>query len=180
MLDCYGSIEPVDPLSMEKVFAQIVSHPTVRVQGTHWASMINSWGCISKNLDRAIEIFDSIASHPSTAKSGSNLPDAVVFEAMLNVLVTNRRVDLIPMYLNRLRGSGIHMTAYIANFVIKGYAALGDMQRAREVFESLEDPPTGVAAAHNHASHEGESSTPIDPDLPVYREVRRALFLSFL
>jgi len=62
------------------------------------------------------------------------------------------------------------MTAYIANFVIKGYAALGDMERAREVFESLEDPPTGVAAAHNHASHEGESSTPVDPNLPVYRE----------
>lgn len=171
MLDCYGAIEPVEPYAMEQVFGQLVADRSVHVQGTHWAALINSWGCISKDLDKAIEIFDSIATHPSTVQSGTNLPDAVVYEAIINVLVTNRRVDLIPTFLDRLRDSGIHMTAYIANFVIKGYAAMGDMERARHAFESLHDPPTGVAASHNHASHEGESAPPVDPAMPVYREV---------
>ncbi|KDQ14133.1 hypothetical protein BOTBODRAFT_32920 [Botryobasidium botryosum FD-172 SS1] len=170
MLDCYGAIEPVDTRSMEQVFARIVSDSSVKVQGTHWAALINSWGCISKDLDKAIAIFDSIATHPSTARSATAMPDAVVYEAMINVLVTNKRMDLIPTYLERLRNSNVHMTAYIANFVIKGYAALGDVTRAREVFESLQDPPTGVAASHNHASHEGDSTAPVDPSAPVYRE----------
>jgi len=125
------------------------------VQGTRWAALINSWGCISKDLDKAVAIFDSIAAHPSTVESTPATLDVAVYEAMINVLVTNKRVDLIPSYLERLRNSIVHMTAYIANFVIKGYAALDDVTRAREVLESLQDPPAGVAASHNHALHGG-------------------------
>lgn len=126
---------------------------------------------MQKNLDKAVEVFDSIESHPSTRASGHRLPDAVTYEAMINVLVTLRRTDLMPEFLERLTSSGVHMTAYIANLLIKGFAANGDLDRAREVFESLSDPPVGVAAPNNHLPHEVSPKSTVAPGAPVFREV---------
>ena len=100
-------------------------------------------------------------------------PDAVVYEAMINTLVTLRRMDLVPQFLKRLESSGVHMTAYIANLLIKGYASVNEIERSREVFESLLDPQEGVAAPHNHAPHQNKQPNvlPVPAGTPVYREV---------
>jgi pentatricopeptide repeat protein len=156
---------------MEKTFAQLVKDTSVNVQGSHWAALINAHGCVGKDLDKAIEVFDSIKKHPSTLRTRARLPDAVVFEALINVFVTLRRTDLVPEYLGRLQQSGVHMTAYIANLLIKGYAAAGNIEEARKVFESLADPPVGVAAPHNHAPHDSSVPPRISPNELVYREV---------
>jgi len=59
--------------------------------------------------------------------------------------------------------------------VIKALAASGDLEGARKVFESMEDPATGFAVSKtirpvwhgdSERSHEGEYS----PEGPVYRE----------
>ena len=67
--------------------------------------------------------------------------------------------------------AGVHMTAYIANFLIKGYANVGDMSEARKIFESLADPPFGIAAPNNHAPHYAVESTEVNVIDLVYREV---------
>ena len=168
-MDAYGSIEPIDLNAMEDTFRHLCADPNVNVQGTHWGSLINAYGCVKKDLSKAIKVFDSIASHQSTLASGYPLPDAVTYEALINVFVTLRSIDLVPAYMQRLESSGVHMTAYIANLLIKGYAVAGDLERARQVFESLEDPKQGVAGSYNHASHVSSYSTGINA--PVYREV---------
>jgi len=66
--------------------------------------------------------------------------------------------------------SKIHMTAYIANFLIKGHAAAGGLDEARRVFESLVDPPLGVAAPNNHVPHGAVAPKNVPADAPVYRE----------
>jgi pentatricopeptide repeat protein len=170
LLDCYGTIAPIDIKTMEKTFAQLVKDNSVTVQGSHWAALINAHGCVDKNLDKAVEVFDSIEKHPSTLTSGAQLPDAVAFEALINVFVTLRRTELVPTYLKRLQRSGVHMTAYIANLLIRGYAAVGNIEEARKVFESLADPPVGVAAPHNHAPHDTSVARRISPNEFVYRE----------
>ena len=156
---------------METTFARLVKDKRVSVQGSHWAALINAYGCVDKDLDKAIAVFNSIENHPSTLRSRSHLPDAVVFEALINVFVTLRRTDLVPTYLERLEQSGVHMTAYIANLLIRGYAAAGNIVDARKVFESLADPPVGVAAPHNHVSHDSSGPPRISPNELVYREV---------
>ncbi|KDQ65137.1 hypothetical protein JAAARDRAFT_53039 [Jaapia argillacea MUCL 33604] len=170
LLDAYGTIEPVDIQAMEQVFAQLTTDKNVTVNGTHWAALINATGCVQKDLDKAVAIFESVATHPSTLASRSVLPDAIVYESLINVFVTLRRPDLIPPYIERLRASGIHMTAYIANLLIKGYAASGDLEQARSVFEGLLDPPEGIAAPNNHLSHGSGSSGSVPTNAPVYRE----------
>lgn len=160
--------------SVHRVFGLLENDNSVPIQGSHWAAVINAWGCAGKNLSKAIEVFDSIATHPKTLRSSSSpLPDAVCYEAMINVLVTHRRADLITEYTARLQASGVHMTAYIANFLIKGHAVCGDLGKARELFEGLADPAVGLAAPNNHVPHEGEKAQGIAPSANgvVYREV---------
>lgn len=168
-MDAYGTIEPVDIAAMEKTFATLCADKSIQVLGTHWGSLINAHGCVQKDLDRAIEVFESIASHRSTRKGGP-MPDAVSYEALINVFVTLRRTDLIPIYMDRFQSSGVHMTAYIANLLIKGYAIAGELEKARSVFSGLVDPPTGVAAPNNHAPHELDAKAPVPAHAPVYRE----------
>jgi pentatricopeptide repeat protein len=156
---------------MEDIFQRVTESPDIEIQGTHWASLINAYGCAGKDLNRAIGIFESIADHPSTARARTSLPDAVVYEALFTVFSAHRRSDLIRAYLQRLRASHVHPTAYVANAAIKGYAAAGDLESARAMFESLEDPPMGVAAPHNHAPHEAQRTlADVPPQAPVYRE----------
>lgn len=130
--------------------------------------MINSWGTIQKNTERAIAIFEACeASSPLT------LPDALVYEAMFNALFANERVDLVPGYIQRMSSHRVHMTAYIANVLIRGYSAAGDIERARHIFESLVDPPLGVAAPHNHFQPQNSLGLlSVPADAPVFREVR--------
>ena len=100
---------------------------------------------------------------------GAPPPDAV-FEAVINVLVAHKRTDLLPVYVSKMVEAGVHITAYIANFLINGYANVGDMGQAREIFESLSNPPSGVAAPNNHVPHTPEEGqSPVMG--PVYREV---------
>lgn len=171
LIDAYGTIEPIDANAMQSIFDQLLADRSVSVQGVHWAALINATGCAQKDLDKAISIFESIATHPST-RPGSALPDAVCFEALINVLVTLRRTDLISDYASRLASYGIHMTAYIANLLIRGYASAGEIEKSREVFESLMDPPEGVAAPNNHAPHDGKPvhAADVPVDAPVFRE----------
>jgi pentatricopeptide repeat protein len=160
---------------MEKVFQSLVADSRLNVTGVHWASLINAYGCVAKDLDKAITTFESIPTHPSTASRKNHLerlPDAITFEALVNVLIVHRRTDLLPKYTQQLKDLNIHMTAYIANALIKGYAAAGDLDQARTIFEGLLDPPVGVAAPHNHAPH--RSAAPVPADAAVYREVSRA------
>jgi len=83
------------------------------------------------------------------------MPDAVCYEALFDVFSVHRRPDLIPVYMHRLSASEVRPTAYVANAVIKGYSVVGDIDSARAMFESLQDPPTGIAAPFNHCTTKG-------------------------
>lgn len=150
---------------MERTFEMLKNDKHVQLNGAHFASLINAYGCVSKDLEKAISVFESMPSTP-----GAPAPDAVVFEAIINVIVAHKRTDLILVYIAKMSESGVHMTAYIANFLIKGYANVGEMDRAREIFESLLDPPTGVAAPNNHAPHNPATVVDVPVMEPVYRE----------
>ncbi|TKY87058.1 hypothetical protein EX895_003735 [Sporisorium graminicola] len=168
LLDMYGAIAPVEPLEMERVFQELAHDPSVAVQSTHWASLINCYGCMLNDLDRAIATFDSIASHPSSQmrKDGASLPDAVSFEALLAVFVAHQRTDLIRAHLERMKQAGLLMTAYVANLLIRGYSmeqGEAGLDEARALFESMSEPAAGVAAAGNHPPRAQGAGAPSGP-----------------
>jgi hypothetical protein len=48
---------------------------------------------VNKDLDKAISIFNMIPTHPDTRNTLEILPDAVTFEALINVLVALKYID---------------------------------------------------------------------------------------
>lgn len=52
--------------------------------------------------------------------------------------------------------------ADIYNTLIRAHAVTGNLEKARAIFESLADPPSGVAAAGNHASEKEKKSSAIE------------------
>lgn len=136
--------------------------------------MVHAWGSVAHDINRTIAIFEACeASSPKT------LPDATVYESMFNALFANGRVDLVPAYLDHMACHRVHMTAYIANVLIRGYSDAGSIDQARKIFAGLVDPPLGVAAPHNHQVPQNILGLEWVPaDAPVFREVR--LNLSFM
>jgi hypothetical protein len=157
---------------MDDVFAWLVADRSIEVQGIHWVALINAYGCVKKDLNKAIEIFDTIPSHPSMQQSCLCLPDTVVYKSMINMLITVKCMDLILEYFKHLTSSGVYMTVYIANLLIKGHAANGKLKSTHKIFESLTDPPVGVAAPNNHQPHKVKLGSIVAPGAPIYCEVR--------
>ncbi|EST06843.1 Pentatricopeptide repeat [Kalmanozyma brasiliensis GHG001] len=169
LLDLYGAIEPVLSREMEHVFNELANRRSVPVQGTHWASLINCYGCMLNDLDRAILTFDSIASHPSSQgrRNAASLPDAVAFEALLAVFVAHGRTDLIRAHFQRMQDAGVKMTAYVANLLIRGYSmeqGHAGLDEARALFESMSEPAAGVAAVGNHPPRAHGAGAPAQDD----------------
>ncbi|KAK4057974.1 hypothetical protein OIO90_001193 [Microbotryomycetes sp. JL221] len=175
LLDAYGTIGQPDLESLENVFTTLCQDPSTNVTGVHWAALINAYGIGAQDLDKAISVFNAIEEHPTTTRSGSRLPDAVVYESLLNVLLANGRADLCSQYVADMDRRQVRKTAYVANILIKAHAALNDMNSARQVFESLSDPATGVAAAGNHhvdrhPKHQHHVTNQLSASAPIFRE----------
>jgi len=150
---------------MEKVFEDLEANPNVKLISGHFASLINAYGYAAKDFDKAIAVFQSIPTYHDAPPL-----DSIAFEAIINIIVFHRRTDLLPVYVSKMNEAGVHMTAYIANFLIKGYANIGDLDQARSIFESLRDPPSGMAAPFNHPPHHPEVSSDVHVMDVVYRE----------
>ncbi len=171
---------------MQRTFEDLVNHPKLRVQATHWASLIESAGITESSVAKARATFDSIASHRSTIRSRAQLPDAVCYEALLSVYAHHKEIDSIKDLIISAIRSGTHLTAYVANIVIRAFSSSGasGLEDARAIFAQMQDPPAGLAASGNHGprqrgagndAHELETpaAPPVNADQAwssIYRE----------
>ena len=175
LLDTYATLSPIDIPAMERVFADLCADHAVRVQATHWASLIVAYGIHSDDVSKAIDIFDSIPTHPSTADS-EIATAAVVWEAILSVIAKRGSLEDLEVMRQRMVQSGAHPTAYVNNVLIGGFARTGEIGKAREVFDSMGDSVTGVAAPNNHptlltsSGHVKPATVTSVPTRVVYRE----------
>ncbi|KAG7562655.1 hypothetical protein FFLO_01922 [Filobasidium floriforme] len=148
LLDAYGTLEPVDLGAMRTVFNNLCKDTSVSVTGTHWASMIHATGNVAGNAQEAIDMFESISTHPSNKKGGPIEP--VCWEALMSVLAQHKMVAEMESYRAKMKEQGIKSTAYVYNMLIKGFANNGQIEDARAVFESMGDGEMGKAAPNNH------------------------------
>lgn len=140
LLDAYGTLQPIDLDAMQKIFDNLCKDRRVDVQGTHWASLIHAYGNIAGQPEKAIEIFESIPSHPSTLSKDI---EPVCWEAILNVLASAKMADRMEDYVTRMQQQHVRSTAYVNNMLIRGYAAVGKLDKSREIFESMQDAVMG-------------------------------------
>lgn len=175
LLDAFGGLSPVDFPAMERVFAELCEDRKVGISGTHWASIITAYGIYGNDVAKAIQVFDSIPSHPTT-RNPTLAYDAILWEAILNVISNRGTLEELQLMRQRMVESGAHPTAYVNNILISGYARAGQIKTARDVFESMGDSVTGVAAPNNHptlltsSGHVKPATVTEQPTDMVYRE----------
>ncbi|KAL4761326.1 uncharacterized protein BDW70DRAFT_150193 [Aspergillus foveolatus] len=155
LIDAHASLEPVDMEAAEKVLE------TVRASGqepeaVHYASLIHAKGCVMRDMEAAHDVFKSAVSNPKV-----NLQPCL-YQALLESMVANRQVAQTETIVEDMIKRRVEMTAYIANTLIHGWAAEGDIQKAQAIYNSVgiekREPSTYEAmtraflAADDHAS----------------------------
>ncbi|WWC87636.1 uncharacterized protein L201_002526 [Kwoniella dendrophila CBS 6074] len=170
LLDTYATLPPIDLEAMENVFKQIQQDKNVQVQGTHWASLINAYGIFGNDLVKSQEIFESLS-------NTKYIKEAVVWESILNVLSQKGTLEELESTKDKLfERNDIQSTAYVYNALINGYSRLNEIKKSRELFNSMGDSISGVAAPNNHptlltsSGHQKPSTQTLQPTTMVYRE----------
>ena len=166
LIDAYGTIEPVDIPSVDRVLNELV-HSNLEINGSHFAAVITAHGCANHDLNSAMRVFEDLSKLPENVqrRAVTRLPDVLAYEAILNAVVSHHRFDLMEKYWRGMQASGVQPTAYIYNILIRGYSMTGEIGKARTLFESMSDPVAGAAAPNNHTKQ------PRTTDTRVYREV---------
>lgn len=169
LLDAFGTLQPLDLTSMDRIFAELVRNRHVQVQGTHYASLITAHGLHANDVGKAKSIFSAL-------KRPRAVIEPVVWEAILNVVGQRGSLEELESLRSDLERSGSPSTAYVCNALIFGYSRHGRLDAARAVFEGMADSVGGVAAPNNHptlltsSGHKKPATTASAPAGLVFRE----------
>ena len=130
LVDAHASLEPID---MEAAKQVLVSMQAAGQQpdAVHYASMIHAQGCVQHDLAAARQTFDSVLANRRIR------PQPCLYQALFESMVANNRVADTAEIVEDMKKRNVEMTAYIANTLISGWAAAGDVSKARTVYDSI-------------------------------------------
>lgn len=155
LIDTHASLEPVNMEEAEAVMGQIRASG-MRTEPVHYASLIHARGCVLHDLEGARKVFDSVVA------SGSVPLNASIFQALLESMVANHRVADTEAVLALMQKRRVELTPYIANTLIHGWAAQGDIAKARAVYDAVgrerREPSTYEAMTRAFLSAEARDS----------------------
>lgn len=130
LIDAHASLEPVDMDAAEAILKSIRATGQ-QPEGVHYAALVHAKGCVQHDMDGARKVFD-------TALRSDNIrPQACLYQALFEGMVANHRVNDTPALLENMKSRGVEMTAYIANTLIHGWAAEGQIAQAQAVYDSV-------------------------------------------
>lgn len=130
LVDAYASLEPVDMGAAEKVLESIKAtgqHP----EAVHYASLIHAKGCVQHDMDAALQVFESVAANPKVRMQ------PCLYQALFEAMVANRRVSETEKFVDDMASRRITMTPYIANTLIHGWAAEGNIAKAKAIYDGI-------------------------------------------
>jgi pentatricopeptide repeat protein len=130
LIDAHASLEPVNMEAAEKVLESMKASGQ-RPEAVHYASLIHAKGCVLGDLDGARAIFDSVVS------SRDVRIQPCLYQALFEAMVANGQVSSTGALVNSMGSHGVEMTPYIANTLIQGWAAEGNIPQAREIYDSI-------------------------------------------
>lgn len=121
------ALSPSDLPAAEAVLADMKAAGH-KPEAVHYAALINAKGCVALDLAGATALYDSI---PGSSR------DSAIYQAQAESLVANNACHRLDGLLADMTTSRTKMTAYVANALIKGYHAAGDIGKAKGVFAQL-------------------------------------------
>ncbi|KAI1933233.1 hypothetical protein LOZ58_004527 [Ophidiomyces ophidiicola] len=130
LIDAYASLEPVNMAAAEGIMEAIRSTGQ-QPEGVHYASLIHAKGCVLHDMEGARRVFDAALSN------GALKPQACLYQALFEAMVANHKVTDTTALVEDMKKRGVEMTAYIANTLIHGWAADGNVVNAKSMYDSL-------------------------------------------
>ncbi|KLJ08425.1 hypothetical protein EMPG_16141 [Blastomyces silverae] len=130
LIDAYASLEPVDMKAAEEVLDTIRSKGQ-RPEAVHFAALIHAKGCVMHDMDGARKIFDSVISNRHVQ------PQPCLYQALFEAMVANHQVSATAELLKHMVSRKVEMTPYIANTLIHGWAADGNIANALSVYNGI-------------------------------------------
>ncbi|KAL3476085.1 hypothetical protein BJX99DRAFT_247097 [Aspergillus californicus] len=130
LIDAHASLEPVDMQAAEKVLETITTSG-LKPEAVHYASLIHANGCVMRDMEAAHTVFKSAISNSKMHVQ------PCLYQALLESMVANRQVSQTEAIVEDMVKRRVEMTAYIANTLIHGWAAEGNVQKAKTVYNSI-------------------------------------------
>ncbi|RHZ59752.1 hypothetical protein CDV55_101793 [Aspergillus turcosus] len=130
LIDAYASLEPVDMSAAEKVL-ETMKASGQQPEAVHYASLIHAKGCVMHDLDAALDVFQSVVSNRKVRLQ------PCLYQALLEAMVANHQVAQTEAIVKDMADRRVEMTAYIANTLIHGWAAEGNVAKAKAVYDSV-------------------------------------------
>jgi pentatricopeptide repeat protein len=130
LIDAYASLDPVDMNAAERVLETIQAKGQ-RPEAVHYASLIHAKGCVLHDMAGARQVFDSVIAKCEVRAQ------PCLYQALFEAMVANHHVASTTEVVKDMENRGIGMTPYIANTLIHGWAAEGNISKARAIYDSI-------------------------------------------
>ncbi|OAL34804.1 hypothetical protein AYO20_05999 [Fonsecaea nubica] len=155
LIESYASLEPVNLAAAESILSEM-KQSGVQPEAVHYGSLIHAKGCVMHDMPAARAVFDSVLQDRNIR------PTDTLYQNLLEAMVANHEVEKTSEILADMERRGISMTPYIANTLIHGWAGVGQVAKAKAIYEQLgmdkREPSTYEAMTRAFLSAEDRAS----------------------
>ncbi|CAG8250651.1 unnamed protein product [Penicillium nalgiovense] len=130
LIDAHASLEPVNMAAAEAVLESMKAAGH-QPDAVHYASLVHAKGCVLHDLAGAREVFDNVISDHRVRLQ------PCLYQALFESMVANHRVTDTEEVVQNMLARRVEMTAYIANTLIHGWAAEGNVTKAKAIYDSI-------------------------------------------
>ena len=130
LIESYASLEPVNLAAAESLLSEM-KQSGVQPEAVHYGSLIHAKGCVMHDMSAARAVFDSVLKDRNIRATDT------LYQNLLESMVANHEVEKTPEILADMTSRGVSVTPYIANTLIHGWAGVGQIQKAKEIYDKL-------------------------------------------
>ncbi|KAI7853576.1 hypothetical protein BDC45DRAFT_442055 [Circinella umbellata] len=147
LMEAYCMMAPYDMDKAHALLKEMQDKDNIRPQPTHYATLIYAYGTSQNNVEAAQKVFNQISMvKNNNNKRRNNGEEEVVYQAMLDTLIQNNRLDQAEkVYEQMCRQINKSSSPYIENLLLRGYGQKGMMNKAEALFERMSDDKAGPA-----------------------------------
>ncbi len=155
LIESHASLEPVNLAAAESLLSEM-KQSGVQPEAVHYGSLIHAKGCVMHDMSAARSVFDSVLVDRNIRATDT------LYQNLLESMVANHEVEKTPEILADMSSRGVSVTPYIANTLIHGWAGVGQIQKAKAIFDKLgmnkREPSTYEAMTRAFLSVEDRAS----------------------
>jgi pentatricopeptide repeat protein len=151
LIEAHATLEPINLGAAEAILDDIKSSG-MQPEAVHYGSLIHAKGCVMHDMAAARATFDSVLANSSIR------PTDALYQNLFEAMVANHQVSNTSKVLEDMATRNVPLTPYIANTLIHGWAAEGNVEKAKSIYNSLgvskREPSTYEAMTRAYLSAE--------------------------